>query len=913
MSQSLRPTITRLVGAGAALGVVLGIGGMIPGQSLATSGPTTSRQYVQSLSPSVIRHDLARAALIRKGISVADSTGDGDDLARLEAMDSFADAYPARAVTGREVAQGIREANVMKRAARSGWKELGPLYAPHASDGNPVTGASTAVSGRASAFAVVPSSCGSSVCTTMYAGAANGGIWKTTNAGKTWTSLIDFQNSTAVGSIAVDPRNPNIVYVGTGEPNHSGDSHYGVGILRSTNAGKTWKLLGQSVFANRAVGTIIVDPRSAGTTKATLYVTDTNSAAGEFGDPCVRSSGPYAGACGFFVSKDGGTNWTASNPKGASVGAESLVMNPKNPSELYAGFQSSGIFKSENDGKTWSGVNRNLPTSSFDRITLAIAPSSPSTVYAAYNDYAPPPVFGAPPSGALRFYVTTNGGASWSFRSKAPNSCGGQCDYDMPVAVDPSNSKVVYAGGSANYDYLFSPGGACSRFSPLATQCNTTLMRSADGGVTWTDVSENGSAGPLHPDDHVIVVDPRNHDVIYTGNDGGIFHSANAGKSWTDLNKGLGTLQFTGVAVAPNGQMYAGTQDNGTFKYKGSTTWSHVLGGDGGYTAVNPKNSNTVYVTNYGTSLYRSRDGGQTGTFIAPFGYDFNILNLGAFYEPYVLAPKNPTDIFWSTYRIWRSETGGGTDGNNDGDATNDPSDKSDWVPISFDLSCNAQPADPNTTCPTTLKLGAGQTAPVDEIISIAVSDQNSNFLAAGTVNGHLWVTKNALAKVKTDASCTPWNNLFDSSLCDYLSGPTWTRVDRNGLPNRAIRAVKFAPGSTTTMYAALAGYDQNTPGHSGHVFVSYDDGKHWANISGTGVKTALPDVPLKDLVVNSKNGHLYAGGFYGVYSSSDRGKTWERLAGIPNSPVYQLQYDAARNQLVAATHGRGIWETVAP
>jgi photosystem II stability/assembly factor-like uncharacterized protein len=912
MTQFAHPTFRRLFGTSAALAVIVAIGGLVPGQSLANGRPTTSRQYVQSLTRSVIKRDLALAALIRSGVSVG-ALSDGSDLARLEAMDSLADSYPARAVTTREMLHGIAQANAVKRAPHTAWKELGPLYAPHANAGNPQNGAATAVSGRAAAFAVVPSTCSGTVCKTMYAGAANGGIWKTLDGGKTWKALLDLQNSTAVGSIGVDPKNPNIVYVGTGEPNHSGDSHYGVGILRSSDAGKSWTLLGENVFGNRAVGTIIVDPRTAETIKSTLFVTDTNSAAGEFGDPCVRSTKPFAQTCGFFISNDGGAHWRASNPKGASIGAESLVMNPKNPNELYAGFQSAGVFRSENSGKTWTNISKGLPTSLFDRISLAIAPSAPSTVYAAYNVYANPPIFGFPASGSLHLYVTTNRGASWTFRRKAPNSCGGQCDYDMPLAVDPTNAKVVYLGGSANYDYLFSIDRTCSTFTPLASVCNTALMRSSDAGTTWTDVSENGNGGPLHPDDHIIVIDPRNHNVVYTGGDGGIFHSSNAGQTWNDLNKGLGTLQFTGVAVAANGQMYAGTQDNGTFKYQGSTTWNHVFSGDGGYTAVNPKNSKTVYVTNFGTNLFRSTDGGRSGTFIAPFGYDFNILNFGAFYEPYVLAPKNPNDIFWSTYRIWRSQTGGGTDGNGDGDATNDSSDKSDWVPISFDLSCSSQPTDPNTTCPMTLKLGGGQSAPVDEIISVAVSDQNSNYLAAGTVNGHLWVTNNALAKVKTDASCTPWNTLVGYSLCDYLSGPKWVRVDRNGLPNRAIRAIKFAPGSTSTIYAALAGYDENTPGHAGHVFVTHDFGKHWADISGTGAKTSLPDVPLKDLVVNPKNGHLYAGGFYGVYASINQGNTWERLAGIPNSPVYQMQFDAPRNQLVAATHGRGIWETAAP
>ncbi|MGI8824241.1 MAG: WD40/YVTN/BNR-like repeat-containing protein [Chloroflexota bacterium] len=839
-------------------------------------------------------------------------------------------AFPQADIPPAGYARGQAEANQVKEVASTfNWRELGPLYAPKANSTNPKTGASSAVSGRTTAVAVVPSTCSGGQCGTIYVGAAYGGVWKSTDAGQTWRPILDRQLSTAIGTITLDPKDPNIVYVGTGEPNHSGDSHRGVGVLRSIDAGQTWTNLGYKEFVNRGIGTLIVDPRTAGSTHATLYAVSTRAASGgaETGGGNARTN-PFLPGVGFHVSTDGGATWTLSNPDGAFEGAQSLVMDPTNPNVLYAGFEpdpqahadkpndttfyaGDGIYKSADDGTTWTHLTDGLPSLYYDTITLAVAPSDPRVLYASY-DIAPPSLFNAAPFGATNhqaMYKSTDAGNTWTNLANAPDACADQCSYDSPLAVDPTDSRVLYAGGSANYGYLDGQDPECRTLDPLPKTCHASVMKSVDGGATWADVGENAGGGPIHPDDHAIIIAPNDHAIVYTADDGGLFHSANAASTWSDLNKGLGTLQFTGLAVSPNGDIYAGTQDNGTFKYSGSTTWEHITPGDGGPTAADPKNAQVIYHSLYGPFLFKNTAAGDPSkdVFIASFAGDLLVKGLGQFYEPYVLAPSKPNTMFYGTYRLWRSNLAGGIDGNNDGDATNDPSDKDDWVPISFDLRCASQPRDPTATCSGAPAAGHG-------IASIAVSPTNPNIVAAGSSNGLVWLTSNALAPVKTDSNCTPWTNIRGVALCDYLKGPSWHHIDAQ-LPQRYPTSLKFAPRSSTTLYVTLSGFDQTTKGHPGHAFVSFDSGRHWRNLNGTGRGSTLPDLPFNDIVVNPQNGHLYAAADYGgIFVSKDGGHTWRRMdRGLPSAPIYQMEYTTRGHALFVATHGRGIWKVTAP
>jgi photosystem II stability/assembly factor-like uncharacterized protein len=880
----------------------------------------------------------AQHPIFRLQLSAADSEALPQSAAgkSKEGAVTTADAYwqnqrtfPASDVPPDGYPKGIQTVNhMLGMRAPVRWQQLGPLFAPAASSENPVTGQRTSASGVDIALAVVPSSCSGGVCNTMYLGTGSGGLWKTIDAGKTWQPLLDHAQSLAVGSIALDPKNPDIVYVGTGEPSHSIDSHRGIGILRSMNGGKTWTTLGYKQFVNRAVASVIIDPRTAGGANATIYAVSIRAIAGGAttgGGDAYKT--PYLPPLGFYRSKDGGKTWKLTQI--GQDGAQSLVMDPSDPNVLYAGwvadltnpnsrtsgdarFGSAGIFKSTDDGTSWINLTKGLPTKNFGRSTVAIAPSNPKILYAGIELLPPDSPYASPasPNGQLGLYKSVDSGDSWTQLQNVPNSCNGQCWWDMPVAVDPTNPDVVYVGGSANYEYFGANKPQCANFYPLPSECDATVMKSTDGGATWADIGENGSAGPLHPDDHVILISPNNPNVLYTGNDGGIFHSADGGKSWDSLNQGLGTLQMQSLSVAKDGTLYAGTQDNGTFKYTGSTTWKHIADGDGGPTAPDPNNLNTVYTSAYGPLLFRN-DKASNGdpkdeVLIGAFLGDYFVQGLGQFYEPYAVAPSRPQTIFYGTYRIWRSNMRGGTDGNHDGVAFDDSSDKSDWVPISFDLHCNSQPADPTATCPSAERHDKG-------IASIAVSPVNPNVVAVAVTNGRIWITTNALAPVQTNVSCNPLTNLLGIALCDYVSGPTWHHID-TGLPGRYPTSLRFAPGSSTKLYVTYSGFNKSTRSHPGHVFLSDNQGRSWKRLDGSGKQTSLPDLPINDVAINSRNGHLYVGGDYGVFVSADGGRTWRRIdQTMPQAQVYEMTYYAGGNSLIVATHGRGVWRVSAP
>ncbi len=896
--------------------------GMIPLSVAAVAAVVIANPFAQTapvhsfsiMSPSQAR-DLK--AQLRAGHVDADAIK--RPTANREASPSSADdqffqerAYPAADVPAAGYTNGFSQYNLINQdgGASLQWKQLGPLSTPDGSTWGPA-GAGT-VSGRATAIVADPATCSNGACQTIYLGTANGGVWKTTNGGKNWTPLTEHQSTLAIGSLTLDPHNPNIIYAGTGEPNNSIDSNHGQGILKSTNGGLSWTTLGFNNFVNRSVADIVVDPRD-GNLYAISYLARSGGAGTTYGSSLDN---PYLPPVGFYRSTDGGQTWTMSNPTSSfftdytgRTGPNSLVR--ASDGALYLGVYGQGIYTSSNGGQSWSALP-NAAETKFDRITLAVAPSNPAVVYAAYSH----DIDG---SGGMTFYSSANRGASWNAQPNTPSACEGQCWYDMPVAVSSTDPSTVYVGGMFNY-------GGCAPAYPYPASCNTVIMKSTDGGATWRDIGYNSTGVNVHPDDHAIL--PTAQGGLYTANDGGLYHSADNGGTWESLNNALGTLQFQSVAVNSNGDVFGGTQDNGTWKIAtGSTNGAHIMGGDGGMTAADPSNPNIAFDEYYGSQLQRY-DASSTvkQTWMAGWWCDYFCFGGGLFYEPVALGNKTPTgasasnDVFSGTYRLWRSEMGGGIDANHDGDATNDSGDTTDFVPIT-----------PN----------------VGSISVIAVSPVNPNVVAIATSAGHIYYTTNALAPVQLANTCAthtdpqkdliaaycqaagvdptwsgekvcsqPWTNAYDtSSFCDYVSGVSWTRLDVNTsgasvLPGRWVSSMTFAPGSTTLL-ATFSGFDENTPGASGHVFVTANagaaSGTVWRNISGTG-HTAIPDVPANGVVV-APHGTIYVAADFGVFVTRDGGQTWLRTdASLPDAPVYDLALSPDGHALYAATHGRGIW-----
>ncbi len=796
-------------------------------------------------------------------------------------------AAPSGYIAPNALSNGEQQADSMANAGNAfGWRELGP---DTLNNGNYFP---EPVSGRLLAIAIDPYD-----SRTMYVGSAQGGIWKTTNGGKSWKPLTDFLPTLAINSIVIDKLNPNIIFAGTGEDNLSCDSYQGLGILRSTDGGQSWTVLGQSLFAGTGIGNILLDPRYegnadnehliigagfAGRTNSSTESCDASRPAGQ--------NPPY----GVYLSSNGGKTFTQTLNAGSfanfpfELGTSDMAMSSTNPDVIYAAEQIEGIYKSTDGGHTWANLNTNAasgmpaPESGFDRIQLAISKSNPNVLYSMYSNQ----VFQNLHSQAFR---TGNGGQTWTFLSSAPDTCDGQCWYDMPVAVSPTDPNTVYMGGNANYSYIFTLFGfpqtppdctTIAALSNLPSDCDATVVKSTNGGKTWQDISlgDVNTSGSnvgfpkgqytLHPDDHAIVFDPNNPNVMFTGTDGGLFVTSNGGHSWNDLNPGLGTLQFQGLSVSPNGQIFGGTQDNGTelFTPKTGTTWTNSDGGDGGLTQIDPSNPKTIYHTYAGVSLERSDDDGQTWNEI-----DFPYLNdSGSFYPPFALAPSKPSAVYFGTYRIWRTDDKGGTGAN------------TDWTAISPDLTgTNAAVNGCGFSC----------------ITFVAVSPVNANVVVAGTGGGKLWQSTNA-----------------DST------SPTWTEIDTSTMPSRFVTQVIFAPHSQSTIYVTYSGFNENDPRGGGHVLRGTGIGSTspvFTEIDGqnSGSHFTLPDLPTNSVLVDPQNSNvLFAAADYGVYVSIDNGGHWYRIdAGLPHSEVYMLAYNATTNGVVAATHGRGMWQLTLP
>lgn len=465
------------------------------------------------------------------------------------------------------------------------WESLGPERIPWFDTST----------GRATAIALHPTD-----PQTLYVGGAQAGIWKTTDGGASWTPLTDDQCSLAMGSLAIDPVDPEIVYGGTGEQHFSGDSYYGCGVLRSSNGGSTWTHLDRLLPPGAAGGVrtsrIRIDPGTAGSTTATRVYAATDA--------------------GFMISDDSGRSWRTTHDGIVT----DLLMDPRDPSVLVIGVYGDGVFRSDDAGESWTGLPLGVPPDEGGRVNLALAPSDPEILYAAVHNREDGQLQGV--------HRSDDGGGRWSELSASGASCGRQCWYDFALAVDPENPEIVYFGGIG-------------------------LFRSDDGGSSFTDIT-----GGIHVDQHLIVVDPRTPARVFVVNDGGIYRSDDRGGSWTSLNTDLAMTQFyPGVSLHPRDPsvILGGTQDNGTLQYDGTSTWPVVIGGDGGFTAINPLSPDIRYgETQWGGGSGGPRRSVAGGSwFQIVDGIDFS--DPAIFIPPLVMDPYEPSVLYFGTDRVYRT------------------------------------------------------------------------------------------------------------------------------------------------------------------------------------------------------------------------------------------------------------------
>jgi uncharacterized protein (TIGR03437 family) len=644
--------------------------------------------------------------------------------------------------------------------------------------------------GRVNAIAVDPRD-----NNVVYMGAAEGGVWKTTDGGINWKPITDDQASLANGAIAIDPTNPDTVYVGTGEENFAIDSYYGAGILKSTDGGASWtNIVGP--FARTTIGALAISPSNNQILLASSRI-------------------------GIYRSTDGAATWTQVLPAtGAGIGT-SVLFHPTDGNIAYAalgnvnGSASNGVFRSTDGGQTWHQLTGSgssaLPTSNVGRIEIAIAPSTPTTLYVGIQK-APANTDGS----LLGIYKTTDSGNTWN-NVNAPNICAtvGQCWYDMTIRVHPKNPDIVFAFGSL------------------------TLARTLNGGSTWESLSHTGpNRVQIHVDEHYLAF-TNDGTKLYIANDGGMYSTTNitdASVNWTELNDTLSITQFyPGLSIHPSNPNISmgGAQDNGTQRYGGSFSWNNVTGGDGGFTAIDAAIPSIAYAEYTGVSIQKTTNG--FNSFVQSI-YGISRNDSTQFISPFVIDPSNPQVLYFGTYRVWQTVDGTGK-----------------WSAISPDLSASS----------------AGRST----IKSVVPAPGDPNTVYTGFANGRVFMTANAMAGPNaswTDRSSglptrsvtqitvdpidpatayvtfsgfasgtSPTGHVFKTA----NGGQSWNDISVS-LADIPVNALQVDPDIPDTLYI----------GTDAGVMVSTNGGAIWSTL-GNG----LPRVVVMDLVLHRKTRTLRA------------------------------------------------------
>lgn len=477
------------------------------------------------------------------------------------------------------------------------------------------------MSGRIADIAIVPDDPAS-----WYVAVGSGGVWKTENAGATWSPIFDKQSSYSIGSLALDPSNVNTVWVGTGE-NHGGRHvGFGDGIYRSKDGGGTWEKRG--LEDSDHISKIIVHPNDPNTV-------------------FVASQGPLwssGGERGLYKTTDGGETWKNVLSAGEWTGVTDLVMDPRDPNRLYAatwqhhrtvaayvgGGPESRIHVSEDGGETWTALKTGLPDGNIGKIGLAISPINPDVVYAALE-------LNRRKGGVWR---STNRGASWTKMSDA-------------------------VGGGTGPHYYTELYASPHQFDKIYLVSNTTQI-SDDGGKTWSPINNEFK----HVDDHAIAFRPDDPDYILFGSDGGLYESYDGEKSWRFINN-LPVTQFYKVAVddtEPFYLVYGGTQDNNSQGGPSRTDnrhgirnsdWFITLFADGHQSATEPGNPDIMYAEWQEGNLARvDRITGEV-VHIQPQPAADEPVERYNWDAPILVSSHDPKRVYFASYRLWRSDNRG--------------------------------------------------------------------------------------------------------------------------------------------------------------------------------------------------------------------------------------------------------------
>ncbi|MGH9821952.1 MAG: WD40/YVTN/BNR-like repeat-containing protein, partial [Blastocatellia bacterium] len=657
------------------------------------------------------------------------------------------------------------------------WRSIGPAI----------------MGGRIDDFAVVESN-----PSTIYVGAATGGIWKTTNNGTTWQPIFDNEGTGSIGDIAIAPSNPNIVWVGSGEANNRQSSSWGDGVYRSLDAGKTWQNMG--LKDTRAIGRVVIDPHDPNV----VYV----AAGGHLWGPNSDR--------GVFKTSDGGKTWTKSLFIDEDAGVTDIAIDLQSPNTLYAaayqrrrtawGFNGggphSGIYKTIDGGQTWTKLTEGLPTGNTGRIGLDIYRSNPNIVYAVIENEK---------GGVFR---SEDQGATWKKMSGTdPRPC-----YYSQIRIDPNNDQRVWV-------------------------CGAPMFVSEDGGKTFSTTL----VSKIHTDFHALWIDPSNSNHVLAGCDGGIHFSYDRGHTWDHINTiPLGQLYEVSFDNQRPYSVYGGLQDNGswtgpsgTLNTEGITNddWVRTDGGDGFYSVVDPSDPSTVYVESQQGNVSRLElKAGQRRTIkpVPPSGepeyrFDWN--------TPIVVSPHNNHVVYLAGNRVFRSTDRGDTWTRSDDLSKQIDRDKikiMDTLPDKNMLSRND-----------------GQET-YGQVVTLAESPMKEGLLYAGTDDGNVQVSRDSgktWTNITANVPGLPANTYvsrvtpsrfsegtafvtFDGHRSDdykpyiYMTtdyGKTWKSLRANLPDGVTCRVIREHPRNQNLLFL----------GTEFGAYVSFDHGSRWSRIKG--------------------------------------------------------------------------------
>jgi photosystem II stability/assembly factor-like uncharacterized protein len=695
---------------------------------------------------------------------------------------------------------------------------------------------------------------------TYYAGAASGGIWKTSDGGLHWEPIFDDQPVSSIGALAVAPSDPNVVWAGTGEPFIRSHISVGEGIFKSTDAGKSWARMGLEKTGR--IARVIVDPANPDVVLACAL---------------GHAYGPQPER-GVFRTSDGGKTWTRVLFVDENTGCSDMAMDPRNPRNLFAGMwqleihtwgrdsggPGSGLFTSHDGGATWIRLTgHGLPTKPVGKVAVAIARTNPNRVYAMIETGDGVPWNGKD-TDTGQLWRSDDGGVNWRMINTDRNAMG-RAHYYSRMAVATDNENETY--------YL-----------------TASFSKSIDAGQTLT-VPEN----PASPggDNHDMWIDPANADRMAVANDAGVSLSVNRGRTWNHVRLPIAQIYHVTVDNQIPYYVYGNKQDGPSYRGPSNSRlnegagrgggggggiiprsmWHTVGGGESGWATPDPADPNVIWSTASGSGsvggivvryeesrrqlrdveIWPDNSNGPAADVKYRFVWD----------APLHISPHDRNKIYVGSQHVHQTTDGGQS-----------------WQEISPDLTLNDKSRQQSSGGLTPDNIGVEY---FDVVYRIAESPKQAGVIWAGTNDGLVQLTRDA--------------------------GKTWTNVTKN-IPNLpqfgTVSSIEASRYDNGTAYITVDFHQVNN--RDPFVYKTTDYGASWKAITN-GIPHSMLSYAHCVREDPVRRGLLYLGTENGAYVSFDDGENWEPLQmNLPHAPVYWLVVQEHFNDLVIATYGRGFW-----